>query len=156
MDIAICKSPRRGHPACRWLHSRNLTSVASDREHDVEAKLPVLTIDGGPNDGETMPIAKPVTSLGRGDENDIVIKRPGRVKKPCRGFDLRYRGYPARPGEYERNSRERGRRLWNAALAATRGRDSPRQLQSVRRLSFRRRLHGEDAGNRPGRSRHGP
>ena len=46
-------------------------------EQAVEAKLPVLTIDGGPNDGETLPIVKPVTTLGRGDENDIVIRGPG-------------------------------------------------------------------------------
>ena len=39
--------------------------------------LPVLTIDGGPDDGKTMPIAKPIMRLGRGDENDIVVKSPG-------------------------------------------------------------------------------
>ena len=38
---------------------------------------PVLTFDGGPRDGETAPIDKPVTKLGRMDDNDVVTKGAG-------------------------------------------------------------------------------
>ena len=38
---------------------------------------PVLTFGGGPRDGETAPIDKPVTKLGRMDDNDVVTKGAG-------------------------------------------------------------------------------
>ena len=38
---------------------------------------PVLTFDGGPRDGETAPIDKLVTKLGRMDDNDVVTKGAG-------------------------------------------------------------------------------
>lgn len=40
-------------------------------------KGPVLTVEGGPLDGESVAITKAVTTIGRLEENDIVTKGPG-------------------------------------------------------------------------------
>ena len=38
---------------------------------------PVLTIDGGANDGTTIPLSKSVTTLGRREDGDVVVTGPG-------------------------------------------------------------------------------
>lgn len=43
--------------------------------------LPLLTVDGGPNNGKTMPLAKPRVTLGRADDNDVAIGGPGVSRK---------------------------------------------------------------------------
>ena len=44
-------------------------------------KLPLLTVDGGPNDGNSTPIVNPTTTLGRADDGDVVVGGPGVSRK---------------------------------------------------------------------------
>ena len=39
--------------------------------------LPILTIDGGPEDGQSFTIADQTTTLGREEDNDVVVRGPG-------------------------------------------------------------------------------
>ena len=43
--------------------------------------LPLLTVEGGPNDGKTMPIAKPRVTLGRADDSDVAVRGAGVSRK---------------------------------------------------------------------------
>ena len=45
------------------------------------SELPLLTVDSGPNDGKTMPIAKHRVALGRADDNDVAVGGPGVSRK---------------------------------------------------------------------------
>ena len=58
-----------------------LNQIDSDGDSRLKAmttsEMPLLTVDGGPNDGKTMPIAKPRVTLGRTDDNDVAVGGPG-------------------------------------------------------------------------------
>jgi pSer/pThr/pTyr-binding forkhead associated (FHA) protein len=63
----------------------HLDQIDLDGESRLKAmttsELPLLTVDGGPNDGKTMPIAKPRITLGRADDNDVAVGGPGVSRK---------------------------------------------------------------------------
>jgi putative peptide zinc metalloprotease protein len=89
-----------------------------------------------------MPIAKPVTSLGRGDENDIVIRGPG-VSRNHAEVSISGTGVILRD-------------LGSTNGTHVNGVDVSGTRHLLRHWDEIRLGSSEDAGNRPGCSRHGP